>query len=84
MKKRIIAGICSALMMVGALSGCGPKNTKTGADGEGVNLRFSFWEASTGKETETTLQKIVDSYEADHPNVHIELVAQANSDIRTG
>lgn len=79
MKKRIIAGICSALMMVGALSGCGPKNTKTGADGEGVNLRFSFWEASTGKETETTLQKIVDSYEADHPNVHIELVAQANS-----
>ena len=26
-----------------------------------------------------TLQKIVDSYESEHPNVHIELVAQANS-----
>lgn len=79
MKKRIIASICAALTLVGALAGCGPKTAKTGAEEGQINLRFSFWEASTGKETETTLQKIVDSYEADHPNVHIELVAQSNS-----
>lgn len=79
MKKRIIAGICAGLMLVGALSGCGTKKTSTVGDGSEITLRFSFWEPSTGKETETTLQKIVDSYEADHPNVHIELVSQATS-----
>ena len=79
MKKRIIAGICAGLMLVGALSGCGAKKTST-TDGENqINLRFSFWEASTGKETSTALQKIVDSYEAEHSNVHIELVSQASS-----
>ena len=77
MKKRIIASVCATIMLVGSLAGCGPKETV--AEGEQVNLRFSFWEASTGKETQTTLQKIVDSYEADHPNVNIELVAQSNS-----
>ena len=79
MKKRIIAGICAGLMLVGALSGCSTKKASTVGDGSEITLRFSFWEPSTGKETETTLQKIVDSYEAEHPNVHIELVSQASS-----
>lgn len=79
MKKRIMAGICAAIMIVGALAGCGTKKTSTSGDGNQITLRFSFWEPSTGKETETALQKIVDSYEADHPNVHIELVSQAST-----
>ena len=79
MKKRIVAGICVALMIVGSIAGCGPKKTNTIADGNQINLRFSFWEPSTGKETEAALQKIVDSYKVDHPNVNIELVGQSPS-----
>ena len=77
MKKRVIAGICAALMLTGALAGCGQKKQAT--EENQINLRFSFWEPSTGKETETALQKIVDSYKADHPNVNIELVGQSPS-----
>lgn len=79
MKRRIMAGACAALMLVGMLSGCGAKKTSTVGEGNDINLRFSFWEPSTGKETETTLQKIVDTYEEEHPNVHIELISQASS-----
>lgn len=78
MKKRVIAGICAALMLVSSLAGCG-KKPKTIADGNEIKLRFSFWEPSTGKETEEALQKIVDSYRVDHPNVNIELVGQSPS-----
>lgn len=79
MKKRILAGIFAAIMLAGSLAGCGQKTADTGAEGGQINLRFSFWEPSTGKETETALQKVVDAYEADHPNVNIELVSQAVS-----
>ena len=79
MKKRIIAIFCAALMLAAILTGCGSKNQNTGTGGDQINIRFSFWEPSTGKETETALQKIVDSYKADHPNVNIELVAQSSS-----
>jgi len=75
--KKILFILCAVAMLAGTLCGCNSKETVT--DGEKINLRFSFWEASTGKEAETTLQKIVDSYEKDHPNVHIKLVSQANS-----
>ena len=78
MKKRVIASICAALMLVSSLAGCG-KKPKTIADGNEITLRFSFWEPSTGKETEEALQKIVDSYRVDHPNVNIELVGQSPS-----
>lgn len=73
----MLAGICATVMLIGSLAGCSSR--QTAADGDQINLRFSFWEPSTGKETETTLQKIVDSYEADHPNVNIELVSQASA-----
>lgn len=79
MKKRILAGVFAAIMLAGSLAGCGNKADKTNADGDQINLRFSFWEPSTGKETETTLQGIVDAYRVDHPNVNIELISQANT-----
>ena len=79
MKKKIIASVCAALMLVSSLAGCGSKSSKTVGDKNQINLRFSFWEPSTGKETETALQKVVDSYKIDHPNINIELVAQSPS-----
>ena len=79
MKKRILAGVFAAIMLAGSLAGCGNNTAKTNADGDQINLRFSFWEPSTGKETETTLQEIVDAYKVDHPNVNIELISQANT-----
>ena len=79
MKKRIVACACAATMLIGVLAGCGNNTRKTISEGEDITLRFSFWEASTGKEAETAFQNVVDSYEAEHPNVHIELVSQANA-----
>lgn len=40
-----------------------------------INLKFSFWEPGMYREMENALQKIVDSYEELHPNVHIELIS---------
>lgn len=79
MKKRIMACVCATFMLAGALTGCGSKVANNGTSGEDINIRFSFWEPSTGKETETVLQKIVDSYEEEHPGVNIELVSQAST-----
>ena len=50
----MLAGICATVMLIGSLVGCSSR--QTAADGDQINLRFSFWEPSTGKETETTLQ----------------------------
>ena len=78
MIKKILTIFCATVMTVGMCSGCGPTKEKV-SNGEGISLRFSFWEPSTGRETEIALQKIVDEYEKDHSNVHIELVSQAAS-----
>ena len=79
MKKKRIAFllITSVLAMLLPLSGCG--NGKPAQSDKAINLRFSFWEPSTGKEMENALRKIADSYEAEHQDVHIELVPNAVS-----
>ena len=74
--KKIISIVCAMSLALGMSTGCS-KKAATGADGEKINIRFSFWEPSTGKEMETALEGIAESYEADHPNVNIELVSQA-------
>lgn len=77
--KKIIALLCAITLIVSVFTGCGKNAANSNADGAEINIRFSFWEPSTGKEMETALRKIVESYEKDHPNVHIELVSQASS-----
>ena len=62
MKKRILAGIFAAIMLAGSLAGCGQKTADTGAEGGQINLRFSFWEPSTGKETETAFAEEIRLY----------------------
>lgn len=79
MKMKRLSFLLITLMIAAVLplSGCG--SIKTTQDNASINLRFSFWEPSTGREMENALQKIVDSYETDHPDVHIELVPNAVS-----
>jgi len=73
--KKIISILCAVTLSLGMCSGCG-ETKKTAGSEDKINLRFSFWEPSTGKEMETALEGIVNDYEADHPNVNIELVSQ--------
>lgn len=77
-KNKIISIVCAISLSMGLLSGCG-NDVQTSSESDKINLRFSFWEPSTGKEMETALAEICDSYEADHPNVEIELLPQAVS-----
>ena len=76
--KKLVVWICALSLLTGVLSGCN-KTTETGADSDKIHLRFSFWEPSTGKEMETALRKIEESYEKMHPEVDIELVSQPAS-----
>ncbi|MBO5007311.1 MAG: extracellular solute-binding protein [Clostridia bacterium] len=77
--KKIVACICALSLTMGIFAGCKDKAANSNANGDKINLRFSFWEPSTGKEMETALRKIEESYEKAHPDVNIELVPQAAS-----
>lgn len=77
-KRKIVSMLCIAALSVGMLAGCGSGPKENAKDGK-INLRFSFWEPSTGKEMETALEKIKENYEKEHQNVNIELISQAVS-----
>lgn len=77
-KKRIVSLLCVTALSVGMVAGCASGEKKASKEDQ-INIRFSFWEPSTGKEMETALAKIKDSYEEKHPNVNIELISQAVS-----
>ena len=72
--KRILATAIAVSMLVGSLAGCGKVND-TVSDGK-TNITFSFWEPGIEKELETSLKKVIDSYEELHPEVNIELISQ--------
>ena len=58
--KKIISVLCASTLALGMCSGCGEKKADNGGSSK-INLRFSFWEPSTGKEMETALEEIVNA-----------------------
>lgn len=64
----------AAIMMLS--SGCTSEHGKNAEETEKINITFSFWEPGIYNELENGLQIVADEYEALHPEVDIELIAQ--------
>ena len=71
MRKILWVLLCSLM-----LSGCGTTVLEEETENKAIKLRFSFWEPGMYQEMENALQKVVDQYETNHPDVSIELISR--------
>lgn len=75
MIRKTLLFILSFVMLF--LSGCDDAaDTSEELTENQINIKFSFWEPGMYRELENALQKIADQYEAEHPNIHIELISK--------
>jgi ABC-type sugar transport system, periplasmic component len=84
---RAIMIVMSALLLL--LSACGSNaDSNAGADassnagGEGEKVVIQWWDSMTSEATQGALQKLIDDYEAAHPNVKIERTYISFADIK--
>lgn len=84
---RAIMIIMSALMLL--LSACGSNadsnagaSASSNAGGEGEKVVIQWWDSMTSEATQGALQKLIDDYEAAHPNVTIERTYISFADIK--
>lgn len=80
MKKKVIASVMTAAMLMG-MAGCGSDGGSSGAGSDGKNedgkIVLNFYEHS---DSEPYLQQFVDAYEAQNPNVEINMTIISNDD----
>lgn len=72
MKKRILATLLSAVMGVGLLAGCGAGENEDAGDGQITLDVWDIWTDPSSSLT-TAFETAVEQYEADNPDINIEL-----------
>ncbi len=88
--KKILAIALTAVMVLSMFAGCGnsgstdtnnptdgtaPAGSTASANSSSEEVTLTMVESLTSPERSALLQNVIDKYEAEHPNVHIELVS---------
>ena len=75
---RAVAAIATAaLLSIGALTGC-----SSGGGSEGDKVTLTWWHNGTGEPLLGFWQDVADEFEADHPNVTVEVSAFQNEELQ--
>ena len=83
LKKTVSVGLLTAMTATTILAGCGQKGSDGGSDAasseEQVTLTFPVWDLATTP----FIQEVIDGFEAEHPNIKINVVDIAAADYVT-
>jgi raffinose/stachyose/melibiose transport system substrate-binding protein len=75
--KKVVAITTAALLSIGALAGC-----SSGGNSDDEKVTLTWWHNGTGEPLLGFWQDVADEFEADHPNVTVEVSAFQNEELQ--